>query len=240
MNDTAPIIDIQQVVKDHGGAVPLRIQSLVVQPGDRVVLAGLGRAAAETFVHLVTGAALPDEGRVLVAGADTRTIATDTEWLMSLDRFGFVTPRAVLLESLSVAANLALPMTLAIDPMTPEMRGQVEALAASVELAPAVLDEPVTRIDPLGRARLHLARALAVSPTLLLLEQATAQIPESADRALFWRTIRRAADARGLGWLALAEDREARESGGVELRVDQTTGRVARERTWWPWTRSRR
>ena len=61
------------------------------------------------FVHLVTGASVPDEGAVKVAGRDTRDIATDTEWLTSLDRFGIVTHRAVLLDGMSVAANLALP-----------------------------------------------------------------------------------------------------------------------------------
>jgi hypothetical protein len=40
------------------------------------------------FVHLVTGAALPDEGVVSIAGRDTRAISTDTEWLRSLDQFG--------------------------------------------------------------------------------------------------------------------------------------------------------
>ena len=50
-------------------------------------------------MHLVTGAAVPDEGAVVVAGRDTRDIATDTEWLASLDRFGIVTDRAVLLDA---------------------------------------------------------------------------------------------------------------------------------------------
>ena len=84
------------------------------------------------FVHLVTGAALPDEGHVRVAGRDTREIATDTEWLKSLDRFGIVTHRAVLLDGLSVAANLALPLTVSIDPMPDDVRMRVERLANDI------------------------------------------------------------------------------------------------------------
>ena len=41
-----------------------------------------------------------------VAGRRTSEIATDTEWLSSLDRFGIVTHRAILLDSLSVAAKV--------------------------------------------------------------------------------------------------------------------------------------
>ena len=56
-----------------------------------MTLSGLDAHAAEMFMHLITGASVPDEGAVVVAGHDTRTIATDTEWLASLDRFGIVT-----------------------------------------------------------------------------------------------------------------------------------------------------
>src|SRR5215218_7491395 len=109
MTDTAaPLIRFADVVKDHGGSVPLRIQALDIRPSDRIMLAGLDAAAAETMMHLISGAAVPDEGQVFIAEQDTRAIRTDIQWLLSLDRFGLVTGRAVLLDSLSTAANLAL------------------------------------------------------------------------------------------------------------------------------------
>ncbi len=101
---------------------------------DRLALSGFDAAPPRLFVHLVTGAALPDEGDVSVDGHNTRDIATDTEWLASLDRFGIVTERAVLIDALPIAANLALPLTLAIDPMPEDVRASVEALAARVGL----------------------------------------------------------------------------------------------------------
>src|SRR5206468_8644925 len=92
---------------------------------DAVALFGLDRLAAEAFVHLLTGALVPDRGDVLVGGRNTREIATDADWLRSLDRFGLVTERAVLLEGMPVSANLALPLTLAVDPLSDEMRARV-------------------------------------------------------------------------------------------------------------------
>ena len=121
----APLIEITGVVKAYQSLRPLRIRDLRVNRSHRLVLTGFDAAAAEMFAYLVTGAALPDEGHVRVAGRDTREIATDTEWLTSLDRFGMVTHRAVLLEGMSVAANLALPFTLSIDPMAADVRARV-------------------------------------------------------------------------------------------------------------------
>lgn len=230
------VIQMSGVSKEHGGACPLRIASLVVNRRDRRVIAGLDQPAAETFFHLISGAALPDTGTVLVAGADTRTITTDTEWLLSLDRFGFMTNRAVLLESLGVAANLALPMTLAVDPMSADVRAHVDALADEVELPRSRLDLKVSALTPLERTRLHLGRALGPGPSLLLLEHPTDGLVNDVDRQAFGRTLRAASLRRDVGWIALSNDSVfARASGGRHERLQEATGELTRERRWWFW-----
>src|SRR5438094_944769 len=92
-----PQIAFAGVTKNYAGLRPLRIADLTVRPGEQLVLSGFDASAAEVFINLVTGASVPDEGEVRVAGQDTRAITTDTQWLASLDRFGIVTERAVLL-----------------------------------------------------------------------------------------------------------------------------------------------
>ena len=48
-----------------------RLRDLSVDTGDRVAISGLDQGAAEVLVNLVTGASVPDEGEVLVAGHST-------------------------------------------------------------------------------------------------------------------------------------------------------------------------
>jgi ABC-type lipoprotein export system ATPase subunit len=228
-----PLIAARGIVKPYDGPVPLRLEQLVIGAGERVALGGLDAGAAETLVHLVTGAALPESGEVVVAGTNTRAIATDTAWLASLDRFGIVTDRAVLIEKISVVSNLALPLTLAIDPMTAATRQKVEALAAEVELPADRLDVPVTSLTPPERLRLHLARALAPDPALLILEHPTATLNDAAAAAAFGRALGRVSPARRLAVLALTtDDVFARASGAVRYRLDITTGRLMRRRFW--------
>jgi predicted ABC-type transport system involved in lysophospholipase L1 biosynthesis ATPase subunit len=221
------------VAKHYGGGVPLRIRRLTVSKTDRITLGGLDAAAAEMLVHLMTGASVPDEGTIRVAGTDTRAIRTDTEWLASLDRFGIVTGRAVLISPLPVAANLALPLTLAIDPMTDETRSAVEALARLVGLPGPRLGDVTASLTPAELVRVHLARALALKPELLILEHPTAAIHDDSMSRELGAALRSAADHSTVGWLAITDDREfGRASGGASMRLQSTTGEVRPDSFW--------
>src|SRR5262245_46032440 len=120
-----PAIQIAQVIRNYGALRPLRIVSLAVAPGERVALAGFDAGAAEVLVNLVTGASLPDQGEVRVLGRATSEIANGDDWLASLDRFGIVSPRAVLIEGATLLQNLAIPFTLEIEPVPPSIAERV-------------------------------------------------------------------------------------------------------------------
>jgi ABC-type ATPase involved in cell division len=232
MSEAPPHIEMHGVTKAYHGLRPLRIARLQVRAGDQLTLSGFDAAAAEVFIHLVTGAAVPDEGDVRVAGHNTRDIATDTEWLQSLDRFGIVTERAVLLDGISTEANLALPLTLAIDPMSDETRTKVAAVAKLAGLAADRLNTTVATLTPEERARVHLGRAIANAPAVLLLEHPTARLDPSAAEA-FGNTLARIAATEGLTWVALSEDEAfARGAGGRRLRLKAATGELAEPGLW--------
>jgi len=229
----APLIDIAGLVKHYPGQRPLRIARFTLGRLDRIVLSGLDAGGAEGFVLLVTGASVPDAGDVVVAGRSTRDIATDAEWLRSLDRFGLVTARAVLIEKLPTAANMALPLTLAIDPVSDDVRRRIEALAEEVELPRPRLDAPAGALTAPERVRVHLARALATDPQVLLLERPAEGLDAASADAL-GRTVRRVAEARGLAWIALSDHRGfARASGGARRRVHPETGALVRDWAFW-------
>lgn len=220
------LIDVTGVRKHYGGLRPLRINTLQVQLAERVTLRGFDAQAAEMLSLMVTGAALPDEGTITVAGRDTRDIATDTEWLLSLDLFGLVTNRAVLLDTLTLEANLALPFTLSIDPIPEEVRRAVAALADEVGLGRERLSASVQSLSAADRVRVHLARALAVSPQVLILEHITAAL-EPGDSASLGQTLVNIADDRSLAWMAISEDDAfVKALGGTVLALEPGSGDV--------------
>jgi ABC-type transporter Mla maintaining outer membrane lipid asymmetry ATPase subunit MlaF len=198
-------LELAGVVKDYRGLRPLRVADLAIDPGERVAIAGLDRAAAEVFVDLVNGALLPDAGVIRVLGRSTADITEGDDWLAWLDVFGILTQRAVLLESSTLAQNLALPLSLDIDPMPADLRARVEALATEVELPADRLDRPIGDLPPAVRLRAHFAKALALCPKILLVEHPTVTL-DPADVRPFAETVARVASARALTIVALTED----------------------------------
>lgn len=219
-------LEFDRVVKDYRGLRPLRVANLSVEIGERVALAGLDAPAAETFVNLATGSGLPDEGEVRVLGQPTSAITDGDDWLASLDRFGIVSHRAVLLEGVTVAQNIALSFSLSIEPIPPQIHARVEALAEAVGIARDDLERHAAAVSAATRVRIHLARALALDPKVLVLEHPTLQV-DRADAPSLGASIARAAEGRDLAVLALTDDEDlAKGMDGRRLKLNASTGDV--------------
>jgi len=223
---TGPVVEIAAISKAYGGLRPLRVQQLSVGAEDRIAILGFDAPAAEVFVNLVTGASLPDSGEVRIFGRATSAIADSADWLATVDRFGIVSERAVLLEQLTVIQNLAMPFTLDIEPPDAGVRQQAEALAAEVGLPPATWTRPAAELDAVGRLRARLARALALGPHVLLLEHASPGCEKSAADGV-GRQIRAIGERRRIAILAATADaRFARAVASRVVTLEAATGRL--------------
>ena len=231
------LLEITDAVKNYHALRPLRIRHLSVSEAERVAVSGFDAPAAELLVNLVTGASLPDQGEVRVLGRTTASIAGGDEWLASLDRFGIVSERAVMLEASTLEQNLAMPFTLEIDPIPDDIRGRVHALARECGIAAPWLPQAASQLPPEIRGRAHLARAVALAPALLLLEHPTARIADQA-RAGFAADVARVCEARRLAALIITQDQEfAGIAAHRTLTLDPATGELAAPRRRW-WRRS--
>ena len=238
-----PVLQLTGIHKRYQGLRPLRLRELTIRSGERVAVSGFDAGAAEVLVNLVTGASLPDQGEVRVLGQLTADIAGGDEWLASLDRFGIVSPRGVLLEGATVEQNLAMPLTLQIDPVPPDVAIRVAALArecgiegsagsgkdGSVEWLQRVTGEAPPHI----RARLHLARAVALAPALLVLEHPGADLEADA-RAAFADCIAGVSDAGTFATLVITTDDDfAKRAAHRALRLEPATGALKPIRRGW-------
>lgn len=221
-----PLLDIRGLEKDYQALRPLRIQQLTVHPGDVVSISGIDVLGAETFVHLVTGATLPDKGDVSLFGRNTRSITDGDAWLKSLDGVGMITTRGILVEMFSVLQNIALSLTLDVDPIDPQVVPQAASLARDVGIAPDLFDVPTRRVPPDVQMRVQLARGLALGPKLLIAEHPSAPLPR--DRvAAFGADLLNAARHRGLALVAITADEAlAKALGGSRLELVAATGEL--------------
>jgi ribose transport system ATP-binding protein len=162
---TQLLLEATGVVKRYGAVAALRNASLSIRHGEVHALMGANGAGKSTLVKILTGAARPDAGRILIHGK-----AHEVRSPAEARRAGLVSvyQEPALVPDLDIAANLRLTGT------------SVEAFAGWVrELGIPDLDLGETARDlPLAVLRvLDLARALAVEPEVLLLDEMTAALP---------------------------------------------------------------
>jgi len=228
------VVEFSDVSKNFQGLRPLRIAQLRVDAGEHVAIIGFDGPMAEVFVNLVTGAAVPDRGEVKVFGRPTTAIENSADWLATVDRFGIVSERAVLLDGLSTIQNLAMPFTLEIEPPPEDVKTQAIELAREVGLAEHAWTRPVAELAAADRVRVRLGRALALAPGVLLLEHASAGLtPEAA--ASLGSDVCALAERRGAAVIATTADpRFAAVVAARVLLLEPATGRLnERRRSWW-------
>ena len=228
-----PVLRVARVRKHYNALRPLRLNELTIAQGERVALSGLDAGAAEVLVNLVTGASVPDEGTVHVGGRSTAEIANGDEWLASLDRFGIVSPRAVLLDAVTLLQNLAMPLTLQIDPVPPDVAAAAAAVAGEAGIDVSWLERPVAGLPAAVRMRAHLVRAVMLQPALLILEHPTAGLERDEGRA-FGEAVARVAGARSLATLIVSEDQAFAEAAASRrLALHPASGELKVRRRGW-------
>jgi|SRR5437764_9110235 len=228
----APALQFRGVEKQYGALRPLRIHDLHIHAGSAASLVGFDQPAAEVFVNLATGALLPDKGEVACLGQSTAAIPDSDAWLAFVDRIGIVSRRVVLLDALTIAQNLALPFDLEIDPVPSSVLARVAPLAREVDIAAAELEKVVADVDAPTRAKVVLARALALDPDLLLLEHPTADLPQSGATP-YAALLQTVCQRRRLTMVVLTTDEKfARTVGGRLLKWQPATGEMKERRGW--------
>jgi len=122
--------------------------------------------------------------------------------------------------------NLALPFSLDIEPPSAELRAKAESLAQEVGLAESLWDAPVGNLEATDRLRVRLGRAIALDPSVLILEHPTAEVPSHMVEAI-GRVIRAVADRRGAATMTLTVDQTLAELLAQRvLKAEPATGKL--------------
>jgi branched-chain amino acid transport system ATP-binding protein len=172
-----PLLRVEAISKRFGGLRALDDASFTAQAGSITALIGPNGAGKTTLFAIITGFLAPSDGRILYDGKDvTGTPPYRLARLGIARTFQIVQPFAGLTvrENIAVGAHLSRP-------------ARSDALAAADDIARAVglggmLDRPATALTVAGRKRIELARALAIGPKLLLLDEVLAGLNPSEIR----------------------------------------------------------
>jgi len=165
MTATDLLLEATGVSKTYGAVVALKSASLAVRPGEVHALMGANGAGKSTLVKILTGAVRPDGGTIAVRGRE-RTVHSPAE----ARRGGLVSvyQEPALIPDLDIRSNLRLTET----PVEPFRHWMAELGLPDIDLS------SLARHMPLASLRIiDLARALAIEPDVLMLDEMTAALP---------------------------------------------------------------
>ena len=164
------MIEFQDVHKSFGAKPVLMGFTLLVPDGETMVIIGYSGTGKSVALKHVVGLLQPDAGDVIVDGRAVSTL--EREALTALRReIGFVFQFAALLDSLTVAENVALGLvSRGLDPDTVEHR--IEESLRLVDLPDAGSRYPAELSGGM-RKRVGIARAIALRPRYILYDEPT-------------------------------------------------------------------
>ncbi|GGB99542.1 methionine ABC transporter ATP-binding protein [Cellulomonas carbonis] len=162
-----------------GDVVALDGIDLVVERGAVHGVVGRSGAGKSTLIRCLTGLERPTSGRVVVDGTDISALP-EQRLRAARRRMGMVFQHVNLLDSRTVAANVAFPLEVAGTPRA-ERSGRVRELLELVGLGDKAGAYPA-QLSGGQRQRVGIARALATEPAVLLCDEPTSALDSATTR----------------------------------------------------------
>jgi len=156
-------IEISQVNKHFGDFVALEDINLDIPTGQLTALLGPSGGGKSTLLRIIAGLEDADSGRVVIEGTDATSLPAQKR------NVGFVFQHYAAFKHMSVAKNVAFGLEIRKRPKA-EIKAKVDEMLELVHLS-QFRDRLPSQLSGGQRQRMALARALAIEPSVLLLDE---------------------------------------------------------------------
>ncbi|MDO5641484.1 MAG: ABC transporter ATP-binding protein [Paracoccus sp. (in: a-proteobacteria)] len=173
-------LEVQDIHKSIAGTEILKGVSLNVGADEFVALLGPSGSGKTTLLNIIAGLAHADRGRLVMDGQDITLAPAGAR------HFGMVFQNYALFRHLSVAENIGFGLRVmprATRPPPPEIARRVRDLLEMIEL-PDLADRFPAQLSGGQRQRVAMARALAIRPRLLLMDEPFSALDTQVRHAL--------------------------------------------------------
>jgi branched-chain amino acid transport system ATP-binding protein len=185
-----PLLEAQALSKHFGGTAALKAVSFSAAAGEILGLIGPNGAGKTTLLNLLSGVLRPSSGKVLFRGQDLSGLKTHAVARMGIART-LQTPRSF--PSMTVLENVAVGSLFGSPPDKKQNPVQMLKLVGLGARA----DSPMASLNLQERKNVELARALAMAPRVVLIDEAMSGLnPTEIEDSM--RLIRRVRDETGV------------------------------------------
>lgn len=174
-------IQMRNIVVNYGEKPVLKNISLTIKPGTRTAIIGPTAAGKTQLLYLLTSLIKPDSGSILFDGIDINDYNKET----FQHQIGFVFQDSVIF-SMSLRENIAFNELVTDELMkkaieTAELGDFINTLPEGME---TIVSERGTSLSGGQKQRIMLARALALNPKILLLDDFTARVDNQTEQKI--------------------------------------------------------
>jgi sulfate/thiosulfate transport system ATP-binding protein len=209
-------IDAVNVSKRFGDFSALNNVSIQVAEGSLTALLGPSGSGKSTLLRIIAGLESPDQGTILIDGSDVTQARPQDRGI------GFVFQHYAPFAHMSVRENVAFGLRIRKRPK-PEITARVDELLKLVGLTAWGTQRPA-QLSGGQRQRMALARALAVEPRVLLLDEPFGALDANV-RSELRQWLRRLHDEQGVTTVLVTHDQEEAMEVADTLAV-LNTGRI--------------
>jgi len=168
----APALVLRGIHKSFGSQVVLNGIDLTVASGETLAVLGRSGTGKSVLLKLIIGLQKPDSGSIHIHGQEITGL--DIDALNEIrKKMGFLFQHAALYDSLTVEQNVAFPLKRHTKMTASQQRDRVKELLAAVGMERDLEKMPADLSGGMQK-RVGLARALALEPAILLLDEPTA------------------------------------------------------------------
>lgn len=168
------MIAYEKVSKAYEGAPVVKNFNLTVPEGAFVTIIGSSGSGKTTVLKMVNGLVTPDEGRILIKGEDIR----EKDIIALRRQIGYAIQGSVLFPHLTVAQNIAYVPELLNGRDKTKTQAAVRKWLAKVGLEESLLERYPAELSGGQQQRVGIARALAASPELVLMDEPFGAVDE--------------------------------------------------------------
>jgi len=221
------MLAVRGLTKTFAGPRPRSVFAgvdLDVARGEYVAVMGESGSGKSTLLNLIAGLDAPDSGSIVLDGSDLAALDDDAMTLLRRRQLGFVFQAFHVLPYLSVAQNVALPLSL-LEVAEEESVKRVAAILAGVGLGERSSSMP-RELSGGELQRVAIARALVHRPQLVLADEPTGNLDaQGAGQVL--RLLREQIKTHGAAGILVTHSRVAAETADRVLVLDASGLREA-------------
>jgi lipoprotein-releasing system ATP-binding protein len=223
------LLQLEDVTKDYGDGVITRVLhgiSFTLAPGEFTALIGPSGSGKSTLLHLLGLLDRPTSGRILLRGHHTGELGQRALGRLRGRTIGFVFQFHHLLPAFTAVENVMMPMLADRGRPDEEMRRHAVGLLERVGMADR-LHNRVTDLSGGQQQRVAVARALSMTPALVLADEPTGNLDTQSGDQVF-ALLRQFNREQGAAFLIVTHD--PRLAARCDRVIELIDGRITSDR----------